>query len=225
MLDHSWRRIRPESWRGDLLRIVLRVTAVLGALVYVPSVWLALANSMVGVIVLDTVCLAGVIALAAADRLPHLPRALCTSALFYFLGVGLMVTVGSISQIYLFGFSLFATLLLGPRWGMGSVALNAVSLQIIGAVGLAAPAMVLSGWKMDLAGWSIITANFSFMNVSLVLAFGAVVEALERSNASLKEEVLRRARSEDSLREGRALLRIAGRTARLLIHQWHTWAL
>ncbi len=214
-IENSWLRIRPESWRGDLLRIVLWVTAVLGAVVYVPSVWLALVNSMTGVIVLDTVSLVGVIALALSPRLPQQVRALCTSALFYALGAGLMITVGSISQIYLYAFSLFATLLLGLRWGVGAVVLNAVSMLAIGAVGIAAPEMAMAQWKMNLQGWSLITANFVFLDVCLVLAFGAVIEALERSNTSLKEEVLRRARSEDSLREGRALLRIAGRTARL----------
>lgn len=132
-----WLLIRPESWRGDLLRIVLRVTAVLGAIVYVPSVWLAWAQSMMGLVVLDTVCLAGVLVLASFDRLPHLPRALATSSLFYALGIGLMITVGSISQIFLFGFSLFATLLLGLRWGLGAVALNAVTLLIVGGLGIA----------------------------------------------------------------------------------------
>ena len=210
-----WFVLQPESWRRDLLRIVLRVTAVLGAIVYVPSVWLAVVNSMVGVVVLDTLCLAGLLALAAAERMPHLPRALGTVTVTYLLGAGLMITVGSISQIYLFAFSLFATLLLGMRWGLGSVALNAATLLLIGGVGIAAPEMVMSQWKMDLRGWSLVTANFVFVDLALVLSFGAVIDALERANAILKEEVRRRALSEDSLRESRALLRIAGRTARL----------
>ncbi|HEY1087678.1 MAG TPA: ATP-binding protein, partial [Archangium sp.] len=56
-------------------------------------------------------------------------------------------------------------------------------------------------WVMDLPGWTLVTSNFTFVNLSLVLAFGAVIDALERSNRSLSTS--------------RALLRIAGRTARL----------
>ncbi len=211
----GWLGLRPENWRGDLLRVVLRVTAVLGGLVYLPSVWLAYVNAMWGVVVLDTVALIGVLTLALMERLALKTRAAATSILFYALGVGLMVTVGSISQIYLFAFSLFATLLLSLRWGLASVVLNTVTLLGIGALGITAPEMVAAHWILDLPGWTLVTANFTFLNVCLVLAFGAVIEALERSNVALTEEVARRARSEDSLREGRALLRIAGRTARL----------
>jgi signal transduction histidine kinase len=214
-VKQGWLALRPESWRGDLLRVVLRVTAVLGGLIYVPSVWLAVKSGLWGIVVLDTVAIIGVIALATIEKIPLKARAALTSALFYMLGAGLMVTVGSISQIYLFGFSLFATLLLSLRWGLATVALNAVTMLGIGALGIVAPEMVGPKWIMDLTGWSLITGNFVFVNVSLVLAFGAVITALERSNVSLKEEVTQRARTEDSLREGRALLRIAGQSARL----------
>ncbi len=210
-----WLGLRPESWRGDLLQVVLRVTAVLGGLVYLPSVSLAYVNAMWGVVVIDTVAIVGVITLSLVERIPLKTRAAFTSIIFYMLGAGLMITVGSVSQIYLFAFSLFATLLISLRWGLVSVVLNTLTLLGVGALGITAPEMVAPRWIMDLPGWTLVTANFTFLNVCLVLAFGAVIEALERSNLTLTEEVARRARSEDALREGRALLRIAGRTARL----------
>jgi signal transduction histidine kinase/CheY-like chemotaxis protein len=211
----GWLGLHPQTWRDDLLRIVLRVTAMLGALVYVPSVWLAWVNSMWLVVVIDTIALGGVFVLARVERIPLRVRAAFTSLLFYMLGAGLMVTVGSISQIYLFAFSLFATVLMGLRWGLASVVINTVTLLGIGALGIIAPEMVAPKWVMDLPGWTLITANFTFVNLSLVLAFGAVIAALERSNRSLMDEVEQRKRSEDSLLRSRALLRIAGRTARL----------
>ncbi|MDP1825490.1 MAG: ATP-binding protein [Archangium sp.] len=213
--DQRWLQLTPEHWRGDLLRIVLRFTAVVGALVYVPSVWLALESNLPGVVVLDTVAIVGVILLAVLERIPLPWRAGATVALFYALGAGLMVSIGAISQIYLFGFSLLTVLLLSLRWGLGTVALNAVTMLGIGWTGHAAPDMVVPLWVMDFTGWALVTANFVFVNLSLVLALGAVINALETSNATLKVEVLQRRRSEQSLLEGRALLRIAGRTARL----------
>ena len=182
---------------------------------YLPSVWLAFVNAMWAVVVIDTIAIVGVITLALAERIPLKMRAAITLAIFYMLGAGLMVTVGSVSQIYLFAFSMFATVLLSLRWGLASVVLNSVTLLGIGALGITAPEMVAPHWIMNLPGWTLVTANFTFVNMCLVLAFGAVIEALERSNLTLTEEVARRARIEDSLREGRALLRIAGRTARL----------
>ncbi len=197
----SWLRLRPDTWRSDLLRIVLRVSALLGTVSYFPSAWLAIDEGLIGLFVLDTVALAAVLTLVFVERIPLKVRAACACSLFFTLGVGLMITVGSISQIYLFGFSLFATLLLGLRWGLVSVLLNVIAMLVIGSVGIVAPEMMVSSWVTHLSGWWLVTANFVLVNLSLVLALGAVIEALERSN--------------DSLRESRALLRSAGRSARL----------
>ena len=214
-MKKGWLELSPDTWRADLLRIVLRFTAVLGTVVYVPSVWLAFKNDLFGVVTLDTVALLGVLVLAGFERIPLQWRAGATALIFYVLGAGLMVTIGAISQIYLFGFSLLATLLLSLRWGLGTVALNAVTMLTIGWVGWAAPDMVVPHWIMNFTGWALVTANFVFVNLSLVLALGAVISALESSNATLQLELLHRARTEQALLEGRALLRIAGRTARI----------
>jgi signal transduction histidine kinase len=154
----------------------------------------------------------------------------------YALGAGLMVSVGPISQIYLFAFSLLGTLLLSGRWGMASVALNTVTMLVIGYVGIGSPEMVGPHGQESFTGWLVLTANFVFVNTCLVLALGAVIRALEaalgRANAarnaleleqrelvklneSLAAEVGERTRTEESLQQSKALQRIAGRTARV----------
>jgi two-component system cell cycle sensor histidine kinase/response regulator CckA len=231
-----WTAIAPDTWRADLLRIVLRGAAVLGTVVYVPSVVLAVSHGMLGVVVLDTVAMAAVLVLAAFAGLPPKVRAAGTGLVMYMLGAGLMVSVGSISQIYLFAFSLLTTLLLSGRWGLATVALNAVTMLAIGYLGIASPTMVVPRWQHDFGAWSVITANFVFVNTCLVLALGAVIGALESSlrranaardalereqlelvklNESLALEVRERLRTEVSLHESKALQRIAGRTARV----------
>jgi len=175
----AWSHLAPETWRVDLLRIILHVTAVLGAIVYVPSVYFAVEAGMVGVIVLDTVAMGGVLLLLWRRSMAAWHRAAWACLLFYMLGAGLMVGVGSISQIYLFDFSLFTTLLLSTRWGLVTVAVNAVTMLAIGFVGIAAPEMVVSRWTVDFTAWSVITGNFVFINLALVFSLGAVIEALE----------------------------------------------
>jgi signal transduction histidine kinase/CheY-like chemotaxis protein len=232
----SWFVLAPETWRGDLLKIVLGVSATLGGLVYVPSVYFALKSGMTGIAVLDTAAIAAIGALAYGGRVPTKLRAVCCCFVMYALGAGLMVGVGSISQIYLFLFSLLTTLLLSLRWGLGAVVLNAVTMLGIGYVGISAPEMMVPTWRVNFVGWAVITANFVFVNASLVLVLGAVLDALESAlgraiaahealareqgslvkvNESLEEEVRERVRTEESLRENRALVRIAGQTARL----------
>ena len=235
-LRARWLTLEPESWRNDLLMVVLRVTAVLGTLVYVPSVLGAMEKGVSGVLVVDTVAIVTILALVFVRPIPRATRTAVTCFVFYLLGAGLLLTVGSISQIYLFAFSLLTTLLAGFRRGITTVVINAVTMLVIGTLGIASPEMGMARWSMDLSGWFIVTANFAFINVSLVLALGTVVAALERAlqraamtrealereghemfklNASLAAEVRERCLSEQSLQESRALLRIAGRTARL----------
>jgi signal transduction histidine kinase len=227
---------RLDKWRTDLLRSVLRVIAGLGSLVYLPSVYLAVTSGLTPLAVLDTVALAIILALAWFDRLPATVRAIGAGLVLYALGAGLMVAVGSISQIYLFGFSIIATLLLRARWGLATVALNAMTMLGIGYLGIASPEMVVPGWDWDLVGWSVITSNFVLVNLTMVLALGSVIAALEAAlgravdghtaleherrglvvaNAALGQEVRERQRTEAALLEQKALLGIAGRTAHL----------
>jgi hypothetical protein len=181
MAPRTW--LRPEVWRGDLLRIVLRVTAGLGVFVYVPSAWFSLQTDLVGVFVLDTVAIATVWLMVAFEGRSLFGRTVVTLAVFYSLGVGLLMGVGPISQIYLFGFSLLVTLLLGLRWGMASVALNAVTLLAVGVADLAAPDMAVPGMNMDAMGWTLVSANFVLVNFCVALVLGAVIEALETALA------------------------------------------
>jgi signal transduction histidine kinase len=216
------RLVHSETWRADLLRVVLRVAAILGAIVYVPSVLSALNYGLWSVAVIDTVAIALVVTLVFLKRIPTDVRAACMCLVLYMLGLGLLISVGSISQIYLFGFSLLTTLIVSVRWGLATVALNVLSMLAVGYVGVASPEMVVPHWTTGIGGWSVITANFAFVNAGVVLAVGSVVAALGRGhdklvtlNTSLEEEVRERIRSEEFLVESRALLRIAGRTARL----------
>jgi PAS domain S-box-containing protein len=226
--------LAPETWRGDLLRIVLQVCAVLGAIVYVPSVIFSITLGNVGVVILDTAALATLLGLARFDRIPTRARAAACCLVLYALGAGLMIGVGSISLIYLMGFSLLTALLLDVRWGILSVGLNVATLLLIGYLDVGASEMAPPG--STFLGWAVITANVAFVNVSLVLVLGAVVSALEGAlhrtgtarealeheqtalvalNESLASEVAERTRIAESLSASRSLLRIAGRTAHL----------
>ena len=196
-----WLALDPETWRADLLRVILRVTAGLGSVVYVPSLFLAIRHDMAGVAILDTVAITAILGLSFTTALSVRTRATATCLVFYGLGVGLMLGVGSIAQIYLFGFSILTTLLLGFRPGILTAALNAATLFTLGMVSLTAPELAIPGWGYNAGGWAAITLNFALVNMSMVLALGALISALE---AALARAI-----------EGRELLRIAGLTARL----------
>jgi signal transduction histidine kinase/CheY-like chemotaxis protein len=232
----AWYALRPEAWRGDLLNLVVRGLAILGGIAYVPSVVMAASAGINSIVILDTAAIVAVLALASAHRMPQQLRAGLVCLVMYLLGAGLMSKIGWIGQTYLLAFSLLVTLLLSARWGFASVALNALTLFAIGYVGIASPGSTSPNWLFDMAGWSVVSGNFIVINGGLVLALGTVIVALESAldhsretqraleherrelvsvNETLAGEVDERIRSEESLREQRALLRIAGTTARL----------
>src|SRR5450432_1946527 len=214
-----WLVLDPGTWRSDLLRIVLRVFVAFGTLVYVPSVYFALKFGMTSIVVLDSVALGALFALMCLHRVPAKLRSAGAGLVMYALGAGLMMGVGPISQIYLFAFSLMTTLLLGVRWGLATVVLNAASMLVIGYARIVAPDMVGPHPSPNFVGWSVVTGNFVFVNASLVLALCLVIEALETAlgravavretlererrelvtlNGSLEQEVRERVRSDAS---------------------------
>ena len=228
--------INPDHWRQALLALVLRLALALGVMVYVPSLYFSVKFRMWGVAAVDTVAIGGVICLWYFDAIPFRLRAGFFSAVMFVLGGALLVGVGSISQIYLFGFSLLTTLFLGLRAGLVTVALNGVTLLGVGYLGYFGSDMVIARWPGNYTGWVVITINFLLINTLLTLAIGAVLATLERAltraiaaratleseqrellavNDTLAQEVKERIRTDESLREKEGLLRIAGQAARL----------
>jgi signal transduction histidine kinase/ActR/RegA family two-component response regulator len=183
---------------------------------------LSLKFRMLGVAAMDTTAICAVFALTFFDRMSVSIRAACTCFVMYVLGAGLMMSVGSIGQTYLFAFSIMATLLLSVRWGLAASALNAATMLAIGLLRVASPEMTVSGWKWGFAGWLVITSNFVLVNICLVVAVGAVIRVVENaarraveSRKALEIESKALLGVNESLVESKALLRIAGRTARL----------
>jgi PAS domain S-box-containing protein len=179
----------PESLRESVLTLILRVLSILGTLVYVPSVYGALEDGLRGLAVIDTVAILTVLGLLAAKRLPFRVRAITLSLVHYVIGVGLLFSVGSISQIYLFGFSFVTVILLGLRAGLASVFLNAVTVLAVGALGHAAPDMALPKWSFGLSEWVVITINFTLVNSLVTFGAGAIIAAV---TDALKREIAAR---------------------------------
>jgi len=168
--------IDPSNWRADLLKLILRVSLILGLLVYLPSVVMAIQSGFVAVAVIDTIALAMIIGLYRFDRIPFRWRASVFCLNCYALGVGLLVEVGSISQIYLFGFSILTAMLFGGRAGLLSALLSSATLLFVGYLGHVAPEMAISGWKIDAMPDVVFTkdenARFVIGNPATLTLFG-----------------------------------------------------
>ena len=187
-----------ETWRRNVLELGLTVCVLLGSIVYVPSVTMAVLHEKWVVAVADTIAIVAVIVLRFVRSPGYVARALAFCLVKYGLGIALLIEIGPICQIYLFGFSVITTLLLGVRVGVFAVALNAVSLLASGLAGFAAPEMAADWSPPSAAGWAVTTMNFVLVNFVLVVAIGVVLSALERIARREREarDLLERERAE-----------------------------
>ena len=188
------------QWRAGLLEIILRVAAGLGLIVYIPSVYIALQNGMIGVIVIDTIAIMFILGLLFIRTIPFHWRAGICFLFFFSLGTGLLVWVGSVSQIYLFGFSILVAILLGLRAGLAAAALSSLTMFVIGILGAYAAEMDQPARIWSEFGWLVITLNFTLVNVLLTLAIGRLLSKLDMA---LQREMAARV----SLERERTLLR------------------
>lgn len=174
-------QLEPDTWREQLLHVVLRVTLVLGTVVCVPSVYMALKHDLYGLAVADVAAIVLVFFLYRARTASFRLRTIAFSFMFYVVGAALLLSVGPIAQVYLLGSSLTATFLLGHRAGFATAALNALTLLVAGVTQQAAPGFVAASMQpdpADPAGWLVVALNFSFINVSVVAITSSVVSTV-----------------------------------------------
>ena len=190
----------PANWRLGVFDAVVRIAAILGVLVYIPSVLLSLKSGLVALAALDTVVLStigGLLLLGA--RVPYRIRATIFCLLTYVLGCGLLVIIGSSGQAYLTAFTVLSSLLLGIRFGIAAAIVSSLSFFLIGVLGVGNVAAGLAPQRVNAESWLVLTINFSFISTLLAVGVSKVLEALERS---LYDEI----RTRVALDEERALL-------------------
>ncbi len=149
----------------------------------VPSLSL-LGNNLQAVIVLDVIALSWVAALRLAQHISFRFRVMQFLAMNLIFGCGLMVTVGTSSQIYLLAGPIMATLLLGTKVALfttaiGSVAVFVISYSGIGTVHLAGVDQSGFGYAM------LITITYSFLGTGMTLSCSFLLKRLADSLVEL----------------------------------------
>ncbi len=176
-----WRSVGGD-WRESLFSLLLRVILLLAPWVYFPSLYMCYSGGYWLIGITDTIAIVGFIALYYFHGISYSAKALWFALICFMLGTVLLISLGPISQIYLFGFSILTGLLLGLRAGLVGVAINGVTLLVIGLAGAASPNMA-AVWDQNPLSWIVITANFLMMNALLVIAIGAIISTLENALA------------------------------------------
>lgn len=203
-------QLDPDRWREQLLTVILRVIVVVGSIVAIPSIYLAILHDLPGLAVVDTLAIVALIALHFSPGLPLKTRSILVSLLFYGVGFALLVTIGPAAQIYLLGFSMVSTFLLGHRAGFLTTLINTLTLFGVGIADLAAPgffAPAFPGESNDPGPWIVVAMNFTLINLSLVAITSSVLSTVA---AGFERE----ARARLSLQHSQALLSMALRVGR-----------
>jgi diguanylate cyclase (GGDEF)-like protein/PAS domain S-box-containing protein len=196
-----------EHWRNKVFSALLAYVAAFGVLTAVPSTALAIKASLWSVALVDVVSAAAVVALWRFKTVNYTLRVLVFLSLNYILGITLMVTVGSISQIYLLAAPVLATVLLGTVPAIVALGLAALTVFLLAALGLAK--LHMDGvYAPGLLTPLILTLNFLFVGALLTGSCAVLLRGLSRS-------LHRLARFADSLTQGKNELQVLNAELRL----------
>jgi PAS domain S-box-containing protein len=184
-----------SNWRSGVLTTTLRVAIVLGLVACVPSAYVAYRTGFPAIAILDYAMLVTVVGLSRMPRLPFAWRASVLCAVGYTLGLGLLLAVGSFSQIFFLAGAVMATLLLGSTAGLVVTFISAVTIISIGVLGYTGPEVILVTKAFYSTRWIVIGLNFTLVSTLLSLGIGTVVARLEAAvareisvNVSLEQE-------------------------------------
>ncbi len=179
-----------QFWRERILRAVLIAGCILGLVTYIPSVLLAWHASLPGIMFIDTLAMAGTATLFFFNRqLDYRLQAIVLLGLFYTLGVWLLVSLGTVSQIYLLAFPILTGILLGLRPAVGAIFLNAATLFSVGLL-VNADFQLTPLVNEPFAKWLVITTNFTFVSAVTTLTTSALAEGLDRAFQTQREMTL-----------------------------------
>jgi signal transduction histidine kinase/ActR/RegA family two-component response regulator len=186
--ESSGPREEPRAWRSGMLRAILRTFVVLGAVAYVPSLWLSVRERLWAIAVADTVVYAAVIYLHLARESSDRWRAGGMLAVTYLLSVTLLAVLGPFGagELWLFAFPILAGALIGVRAAIAALGLNLVTLAAF-AVALPVLARTAPVWAdRSLAGWVAISVNFLLLDTVVTLSIAMLVSRLDQALARVR---------------------------------------
>ncbi|MES2118746.1 MAG: EAL domain-containing protein, partial [Pseudomonadota bacterium] len=174
-------------WRAQIFARLLLVVFVLGVVTAMPSALLAAREGIWPIAMLDLAALAWTGAIWRLRRLAYTVRVWHFLGVIYMVGVGLLLKVGPISQIYLLAIPVLASLLLGFRPALCLLALTTATVLALGY--RADAALQVTGLPAyGLLRSLIIALNFLFIAAILTLSSAVLLRhlarALEELNAS-----------------------------------------
>lgn len=175
-----------QQWRDELLTAILLVALVLGTIAAVPSAMMAIRDRLYPVVLIDALALAWLFFLWRSRALSFTARSWHFLFIVYALGVFFFFIIGPVSQIYLMGVPILASLLLGLRPAIFALLINSITLLLIGYYSNVDLQFAHFHDKPFLR-WIIIVINFTLISGVITVTCSVLLRRLEES---LRKQIL-----------------------------------
>ncbi|MGK5018350.1 putative bifunctional diguanylate cyclase/phosphodiesterase [Janthinobacterium sp. HLS12-2] len=173
-------------WRGQVFKRLLQVVLLLGFVTAIPSALLAASESIWSIVALDLLAIGWVGVIWHLRAMSYRWRVWQFLIVAYLVGVGLLLKIGPVSQIYMMLMPVLAALLLGMRPALSTLALTSLTIFFLGLY--PDVALHLPGTPDSPALRALIVAlNFLFIAAVLTLSCAFLLRHLEDSSKALSQ--------------------------------------
>ena len=167
-------------WRTHIFSRLLAFLASLSVVAGLPSIGMALYESLWLVAAMDTVALVWVLAIWRLQHLPYHVRVYNFLAIFFLVGIGLMLTIGPVSQIYLMAAPVLGAVLLCKRAALAILFASALSILVLSLTGHSK--LYVTGMpEYALAPSLIVTLNYLCIGLLITISCSTLLRLLEQS--------------------------------------------
>ncbi|WP_215406918.1 EAL domain-containing protein [Janthinobacterium sp. JC611] len=173
-------------WRGQVFSRLLQAVLLLGIVTAIPSALLAASEAIWSIVALDLLAIGWIGIIWHGRAMPYRRRVWQFLIVAYLVGVGLLLKIGPVSQIYMMLMPVLAALLLGMRPALSTLALTSLTIFFLGLhpdVALQMPGTPDSPVLRAL----IVALNFLFIAAVLTLSCAFLLRHLESSTQALSQ--------------------------------------
>ena len=173
-------------WRGLVFTRLLQVVLLLGIVTAIPSALLAASEAIWSIVALDLLAIGWIGAIWHSRAMPYRWRVWQFLIVAYLVGVGLLLKIGPVSQIYMMLMPVLAALLLGMRPALSTLVLTTLTILFLGLhpdIALHLPGTPDSPVLRAL----IVALNFLFIAAVLTLSCAFLLRHLEDSSQALSQ--------------------------------------
>ncbi|STR18629.1 Cyclic di-GMP phosphodiesterase Gmr [Janthinobacterium lividum] len=173
-------------WRGQIFARLLQAVLLLGIVTAIPSALLAAREAIWSIVALDLLAIGWIGLIWHLRAMPYRWRVWQFLIVAYLVGVGLLIKIGPVSQIYMMLMPVLAALLLGMRPALSTLALTSLTIFLLG---------LHPDVELQLRGVPdspvlralIVALNFLFIAAVLTLSCAFLLRHLERSSQALSQ--------------------------------------